>query len=107
MRYVRSGGAAEYFRNLGEMAKRNPMPLALVGTGLAWLAFSGRRGAEYQSVGRGYAEARPTDTEYSDYPGTYIPGDSDLYASDEDVDVLVVGDPSASRISEREEVLGE
>lgn len=107
MRYVRGGGAAEYFRNLGEMAKRNPMPLALVGTGLAWLAFSGRSRAEYQSVGRGYAEPRPTGSEYSDYPDTYIPDSSDLYGSDEDVDVLVVGDPRASRISEREDVLGE
>ena len=109
MRYVRSGGVAEYFRNLGGMAKRNPMPLALVGTGLAWLAFSGRRGAEdFEGTGRGHADyPRHTDSEYSDYPGTYIPASSDLYAGDEDVDVLVVGDPAASRISEREEVLGE
>lgn len=111
MRYVRTGGAAEYFRNLGEAAKRNPVPLALVGTGLAWLAFSGRRGSEHLqstgSAGRSYPGSRQTEFEYSDYPGTYVPGDTDLYGSDDDVDVLVVGDPSASRISERNDVLKE
>lgn len=45
LRQIRSGGAAEYFRNLGETAKRNPMPLALVSTGLAWLALSSRAGS--------------------------------------------------------------
>ncbi|HEY9198016.1 MAG TPA: DUF3618 domain-containing protein [Gammaproteobacteria bacterium] len=42
--YLRTGGAADYFHNLGETAKRNPIPLALVSTGLAWLALSGRSG---------------------------------------------------------------
>lgn len=60
MRQLRSGGAAEYFHNLGDTAKHNPVPLALVGTGLAWLALSTRSpgaadtGAEY---GYGYEGA--------------------------------------------------
>ena len=109
LRYVRTGAVAEYFRNLGEAAKRNPMPLALVGTGLAWLAFSGRRdsGEAGTYASHAYSGSRQTDSEYSDYPGTYVPRTTDLFDEDEDVevDVLVVGDPSASRISEREEAL--
>lgn len=42
--YLRSHGATEYFASLGDAAKRQPLPLALIGTGLAWLMLSdGRR----------------------------------------------------------------
>lgn len=34
---VRDGGVAEFGRNLGRQAKNNPLPIALVGAGLAWL----------------------------------------------------------------------
>lgn len=55
IRQLRSGGAAEYFRNLGNTAKLNPVPLALVGTGLAWLALSSRApGAADTSAEYGY-----------------------------------------------------
>lgn len=41
--YLRSHGATEYFVSLGDAAKRQPLPLALVGTGLAWLMLSDNR----------------------------------------------------------------
>jgi hypothetical protein len=34
---VRDGGVAQFGRNLGRQAKANPLPIALVGAGLAWL----------------------------------------------------------------------
>ena len=41
--YARNHGAKEYFVNLGQSAKNEPLPLALVGIGLAWLMLSNRR----------------------------------------------------------------
>ena len=44
MNYVRQGGGGEFFRNLGDSVKQNPMPIALIGVGVAWMmASSGRR----------------------------------------------------------------
>lgn len=42
--YIRHGGAAEFMDNLNESVKRNPVPVTLVGIGLAWLMLSGREG---------------------------------------------------------------
>lgn len=41
--YLRNHGVTEYFVSLGESAKRQPLPLALVGASLAWLVFSDNR----------------------------------------------------------------
>jgi len=41
--YLRGSSAREYVRNLGESVKREPIPLVLVGVGLAWLMLSDRR----------------------------------------------------------------
>ncbi len=37
IQYLRNNGGTEFLSNLGEQAKTNPMPVALVGIGLAWL----------------------------------------------------------------------
>jgi hypothetical protein len=42
MSYLRQNGAQEFVTNLGEQAKHNPMPVALVGIGLAWLMATGK-----------------------------------------------------------------
>src|SRR3954470_8459415 len=39
---VTHGAAAEYTRNLKDQAVANPIPLAMVGAGLAWLMLSSR-----------------------------------------------------------------
>ena len=44
--YLRHSGANEFVQNLGGTAKQNPMPLALVGIGLAWLMALGRQPAQ-------------------------------------------------------------
>jgi hypothetical protein len=41
--YLRKSGANEFVQNLGVQAKNNPMPIALVGIGLAWLMASGKQ----------------------------------------------------------------
>jgi Protein of unknown function (DUF3618) len=39
--YMRSSGGTDFLRNLGTRVRDNPIPVALVGTGLAWLMLSG------------------------------------------------------------------
>ncbi len=41
--YVRNGGGADFARNMGRSLRDNPLPVALVGVGLAWLMASGNR----------------------------------------------------------------
>ncbi len=44
MSYLKQGGGAEFLRNLGDLVKHNPMPVALIGVGLAWMMASSARG---------------------------------------------------------------
>jgi ElaB/YqjD/DUF883 family membrane-anchored ribosome-binding protein len=44
--YLRHSGANEFVHNLGGAAKHNPLPVALVGIGLAWLMALGREPAQ-------------------------------------------------------------
>jgi ElaB/YqjD/DUF883 family membrane-anchored ribosome-binding protein len=44
--YLRHSGANEFVHNLGGAAKQNPLPVALVGIGLAWLMALGRQPAQ-------------------------------------------------------------
>lgn len=43
MNYFRDSGGSEVARNLGESVKQNPMPLALVAVGVAWMMMSSRQ----------------------------------------------------------------
>jgi hypothetical protein len=40
--YLRHSGAKEFVSNLGSSAKNNPLPVALVGVGIAWLMATGK-----------------------------------------------------------------
>ena len=42
VQYLRNNGGTEFLSNLGDQAKQNPMPVALVGIGLAWLMATNR-----------------------------------------------------------------
>ena len=46
--FARESNAGEFVRNLGRDARDNPLPLALIGTGIAWLMMTNgrRRGAD-------------------------------------------------------------
>ena len=41
--YFREGRGGEFARNLGDSVTQNPIPLALVGVGLAWMMLGGQR----------------------------------------------------------------
>ena len=41
--YTRNGPAGEFLRNLGLEVRENPMPLVLIGIGIAWLMISSSR----------------------------------------------------------------
>jgi ElaB/YqjD/DUF883 family membrane-anchored ribosome-binding protein len=43
--YARDSGGGEFVRNLGQQVVDNPLPITLVGAGLAWLMMAGRRPA--------------------------------------------------------------
>lgn len=47
--YLRHSGANEFVANLGGSVKHNPLPVALVGIGLAWLMAAGKKPGEYSS----------------------------------------------------------
>src|ERR1700680_1254690 len=53
---AREGPAAEFFRNLVREIRENPLPLALIGAGVAWLIIasnqSSRARAKYLQSGR-------------------------------------------------------
>ena len=44
MNYLREGSGGEFFRNLGTSVKQNPVPIALIGVGVAWMMASSARG---------------------------------------------------------------
>jgi ElaB/YqjD/DUF883 family membrane-anchored ribosome-binding protein len=50
--YLRNSGANEFVSNLGGSVKTNPLPVALVGVGIAWLMATGNRKPSY-----GYAQS--------------------------------------------------
>lgn len=57
--YLKNSGGAEFVGNLGDQAKQNPLPVALVGIGLAWLMATRRNPGtqpEYDSSGPGLGE---------------------------------------------------
>jgi hypothetical protein len=45
--YLRNSGANEFVSNLGGSVKTNPLPVALVGIGIAWLMATGNRKPSY------------------------------------------------------------
>jgi ElaB/YqjD/DUF883 family membrane-anchored ribosome-binding protein len=47
--YLRNSGANEFVQNLGGQVKTNPMPVALVGIGVAWLMATGRKPQQQSS----------------------------------------------------------
>jgi hypothetical protein len=52
--YARDSGGGEFVRNLGNQVVGNPLPIALVGAGLAWLMMAGRRGPSHGAGGFGF-----------------------------------------------------
>ncbi len=58
------GGGAEFARNLGDSITQNPLPVTLVGVGLAWMMLSGQRSARNgDDVEPRYWQDSPDDLE--------------------------------------------
>jgi hypothetical protein len=55
--YLRKSGANEFVQNLGGQAKNNPMPIALVGIGLAWLMAAGKQPSSSNTSTTGSVDA--------------------------------------------------
>lgn len=51
--YFRASGASEFSENFKQSIAQNPMPVGLVGVGLAWLMLSGRRDGSVRASGLG------------------------------------------------------
>src|SRR5271165_4136964 len=56
--YTRDSPAAEFLRNIGREARENPMPLVLIGIGVAWLVVSSNRPARAAIAGAADAVVR-------------------------------------------------
>lgn len=54
--YLKDSGGSEFARNLGYNVKANPMPVALVATGIAWLMMGGSREQQQTSRYEDYYE---------------------------------------------------
>jgi ElaB/YqjD/DUF883 family membrane-anchored ribosome-binding protein len=48
--YLRHSGANEFVQNLGSQVKHNPLPVSLVGIGLAWLMAASKRQPDYDAA---------------------------------------------------------
>jgi len=95
--YLRGGRGADFARNLGDSVAQNPIPVALVGVGLAWMMVAGQRRDEPGSYARDWH--RDWDDEDGDDGGEPYAGgiyESGLpyesapgaaYASDLDTDI--------------------
>jgi hypothetical protein len=59
VQYMRGTGPGEFGMNLGESIKQNPIPVALIGLGVAWLMVGGQRSS---SAGRNWS-----DDDYDDW----------------------------------------
>jgi hypothetical protein len=70
--YMKSSGGAEYFGNLGNTVKANPMPLALMGVSLAWLMM-GSGSSSSSSSSSSYRSNRASSST-SDYPLATVSG---------------------------------
>lgn len=69
--YLRSSGGAEYFGNLSNQVKANPMPLALMGISLAWMMASSGSSSSSSSS---YAGTSRASRATSDYPLATVSG---------------------------------
>jgi ElaB/YqjD/DUF883 family membrane-anchored ribosome-binding protein len=53
LQYLRANGAGDFGRTLGRQVRDNPLPVALIGLGVAWLAMGGRMRTDPDEPGLG------------------------------------------------------
>jgi len=74
IQYLRNSGTGEFGSNLGRTVRDNPVPVALIGVGIAWLAMGGGRPQREASAWASVAPVRPRGAAAS----TWAAGDSGL-----------------------------
>ena len=55
--YLRHSAPADFGANLGQTVRHNPVPVTLIGVGIAWLMAQGRHGAADAAYARARADA--------------------------------------------------
>jgi ElaB/YqjD/DUF883 family membrane-anchored ribosome-binding protein len=60
MQYMRTSLPADFSSNLAMSVRNNPIPVALIGVGIAWMAMSGRRGSMPRSNDEEYGYSGST-----------------------------------------------
>jgi hypothetical protein len=88
--YMRGSGGQEFLRNLGATVRDNPVPMVLMGTGIAWLMLAGPRDrGRYEDDDLGdYAEG---NYGAGDYPAGYYPAGD--YDPEYDEEFVTAGGP--------------
>jgi ElaB/YqjD/DUF883 family membrane-anchored ribosome-binding protein len=86
VQYLRGSGPGEFSMNLGESIKHNPIPVALIGLGVAWLMVGGQRSS---SAGRNWSDDQYDVSRREAYRGSRGPRSeswSDARMADDDSD---------------------
>jgi hypothetical protein len=69
--YFRGGSGAEFARNFGNTIVENPVPVTLLGVGLAWMIFSGQRATSRSPARDRRADWDDDEDVYEDEPYVY------------------------------------
>lgn len=79
--YAKTSLPADFGSNLGNTVRDNPVPVTLIGVGIAWLMMSGQQGGRQAGVYQsGYANSSDP---YARAYGTSLHGSSSEYSSDD------------------------
>ncbi|HYF59708.1 MAG TPA: DUF3618 domain-containing protein [Burkholderiaceae bacterium] len=79
LQYLRTNGTGEFGRNLGRSVRENPLPVALIGVGIAWLMVGGGRRASSGTTSSRWTDASRSRSTYATGTGTY---DDDTLAAE-------------------------
>lgn len=87
--YMRDGAVAEFLQNLGREIKENPMPLVLIGIGVAWLMMASSRtsrkalASAADAAGKGAAALGTAADTAARKVGEWLPGGPSQNAADD------------------------
>lgn len=81
--YARTSLPADFSSNLGTAVRENPVPVTLIGVGIAWLMAAGQGGRQGAGYQRGYSQSAPLnrstsgayDASFAAGPDEYATGD--------------------------------
>jgi ElaB/YqjD/DUF883 family membrane-anchored ribosome-binding protein len=104
--YAKENGGADFVRNLGRQVADNPLPVALMGAGLAWLMVAQNRsanGAGSTGAGRLHGPAKRTEA-MSNYDDT---GRSNMRSGSDDSDTRGMTDKAKEMLSRASDTMGD